>query len=97
MLSFEGKVAFVFMFVFGGVEAARGLLTLADRWTWARAKYSHLFHNWSTIAQPKPLVFDKLVELKLPNPAMPEMIEGPQEHLRRRDGFKLTDPRASQR
>jgi NADPH-dependent glutamate synthase beta subunit-like oxidoreductase/NAD(P)H-flavin reductase len=93
----EGKATFASTLVPGGVEAARGLLSLADRWTYARAKYTHLFHGWSTIAQPQPLVFDKLVELKTPDPAMPEMVEGPPEHMRRRDGFKLTDPRASQR
>ena len=93
----EGKATFATTLLPGGVEAARGLLSLADRWTYARAKYSHLFHGWSTIAQPQPLVFDKLVELKVPNTAMPEMLEGPAEHLRRRDGFKLTDPRATQR
>ena len=50
----------------------RGLLSLADRWTWARASFTHTFHGWSTISQPKPLIFDKLVELKTPNANMPE-------------------------
>src|SRR5205823_6258572 len=70
---------------------------LADRWTWARARFTHKFHGWSTIKQPQPVVFDHLVELKLPDPAMPEQFEGPDQHLRRRDGFKLTDRRATQR
>ncbi len=93
----EGKTTFGSTLVPGGLDAVKGLLSLADRWTYARAKFSHLFHDWSTVHQPKPLVFDKLVELKTPNPDMPELLEGPHEHLRRRDGFKLTDPRASQR
>ena len=71
----------------------RGLLSLADRWTWARASFTHTFHGWSTISQPRPLVFDKLVELKVPDAAMPEAFEGPDQHLRRRDGFGLTDLR----
>jgi NADPH-dependent glutamate synthase beta subunit-like oxidoreductase/NAD(P)H-flavin reductase len=49
--------------------------------------------NWSTHKVPKPLVFDQLVELRRPDPNLPETAEGLAEHLRRRDGFKLTDRR----
>ncbi len=75
----------------------RNLLNVMDRWTWARASFSHTFHGWSTLVQPKPLVFDKLVELKYPDASLPEVMEGPDQHLRRRDGFKLTDRRATER
>jgi NADPH-dependent glutamate synthase beta subunit-like oxidoreductase/NAD(P)H-flavin reductase len=93
----EGKATFGSTLVAGGVEAVRGLLLLADRWTWARAKFTHHFKGWTTTRQPKPLVFDQLVELKTPDAAMPEVFEGPDVHLRKRDGFKLTDPRAEPR
>ncbi len=88
-----GKDAFGSTLVGDELTQVRGLLALADRWTWARATFTHTFHEWTTITQPKPLVFDKLVELKHPEPTMPEVLEGPDSHLRRRDGFKLTDER----
>ncbi len=49
--------------------------------------------GWSTIHQPPPLIFDKLVQLKVADPNIAGAFEGPDEHLRRRDGFKLTDRR----
>ena len=93
----DGRDTFGSILTPGGLEAVRGLLSLADRWTWARARFTHRFHGWSTIHQPKPLVFDALVELRTPDPALPELHEGPDSLLRRRDGFKLTDARASAR
>jgi NADPH-dependent glutamate synthase beta subunit-like oxidoreductase/NAD(P)H-flavin reductase len=79
------------------LDGIRGLLALADRWTYARAKFTHAFHGWSTIEQPKPLDFEHLVQLKAADPKIPEAWEGPDEHLRKRDGFKLTDRRGSTR
>ncbi len=82
------------------LKAVKALLSLADRWMFARALHpeaSHQVKHWSTLLQPKPLVFDKLVELKLPEPTMAEIFEGPDHHLRRRDGFKLTDRRMDHR
>ncbi|MBX7097686.1 MAG: FAD-dependent oxidoreductase [Myxococcaceae bacterium] len=93
----EGTAAFGSTLVGDDVTQVRGLLSLADRWTWARATYAHDFHGWSTMLLPKPLVYDKLVELKFPEPTMTEVIEGPDQHLRRRDGFKLTDRRMDHR
>ena len=93
----RGRAAFGSTLVGDDVLQVRGLLALADRWTFARAAYTHTFHGWSTVAQQKPLAFDRLVELKLPDPSKPEIFEGPDSHLRRRDGFGLTDPRASLR
>ena len=90
----EGKAAFGSTLVGEVVSQVRGLLSLLDRWTWARASYTHTFHGWSTIAQPRPLIPDKLVELKV---VSPEIFEGPDQHLRRRDGFGLTDPRGDAR
>ncbi|HEY8211871.1 MAG TPA: FAD-dependent oxidoreductase, partial [Myxococcaceae bacterium] len=74
----------------------RRLISLLDRWTFARALHPEAKRHLEKLAthvQPKPLVFDKLVELKLPDPALPEAAEGHEHHLRRRDGFKLTDRR----
>ncbi len=88
-----GRQAFGSTLVGDELTQVRGLLALADRWTYARASFTHTFHGWSTIAQPKPLSFDRLVELKVPDANMPEAFEGPDQHLRRRDGFTLTDQR----
>ncbi|MDP3504308.1 MAG: FAD-dependent oxidoreductase [Myxococcales bacterium] len=98
MLSTDaGKAAFGSTLVGDELVQVRGLLSLADRWTYARASFTHTFEGWSTIHQPKPLVFDSLVELKTPNSQTPEVFEGPDAHLRRRDGFGLTDPRFTPR
>jgi NADPH-dependent glutamate synthase beta subunit-like oxidoreductase/NAD(P)H-flavin reductase len=88
-----GKAAFGSTLLGDDLAQVRGLLSLADRWISARARFTHTFEGWSTIHQPKALVFDSLVELKTPNREMPEVFEGPDAHLRRRDGFALTDPR----
>ncbi|MFT3709470.1 MAG: FAD-dependent oxidoreductase [Archangium sp.] len=73
------------------------LLATIDRWIWARVQFTHTLTGWHTVLQPKPLIPDKLVELHLPDAKHPEVLEGPHHHLRRRDGFGLTDPRGSER
>lgn len=101
----EGRDAFGSSLVTHGDDAAelqavRALLSLADRWTYARALHPEtkdIFHAWSTHRIPKPLVFDQLVQLKRPDPALPEITEGDEHHLRHRDGFKLTDRRGTPR
>jgi NADPH-dependent glutamate synthase beta subunit-like oxidoreductase/NAD(P)H-flavin reductase len=101
----EGKEAFGSSLVTHGDDAAelqavRALLALADRWTYARALHPEtkdVFHTWSTHRIPKPLVFDQLVQLKRPDPQLPEITEGDEHHLRHRDGFKLTDRRGTPR
>lgn len=53
--------------------------------------------GWSTLKIPQPMNYDKLVHSIRPDPAFPQKHYGPEEHLRRRDGFKLTDKRYSER
>jgi NADPH-dependent glutamate synthase beta subunit-like oxidoreductase/NAD(P)H-flavin reductase len=53
--------------------------------------------TWSTFRLPEKIAFDALVETVRPDPSMNECREGPAHHHRRRDGFKLTDPRMSPR
>jgi NADPH-dependent glutamate synthase beta subunit-like oxidoreductase/NAD(P)H-flavin reductase len=62
--------------------AVHALVDLLLEWTAAQWKRG-AFDGWSSFRLPKPLVFDRLV------PAEP--------HYRRRDGFKLTDPRYTAR
>ncbi|MFZ5440581.1 MAG: FAD-dependent oxidoreductase [Myxococcota bacterium] len=97
LASDEGRAAFGSSLVGDTLTQVRGLLSLLDRWTWARASFTHTFDGWATITQPKPVVPDKLVELKVPDASRPEQFEGPDRLLRRRDGFKLTDPRGDSR
>ncbi|MBL8911720.1 MAG: FAD-dependent oxidoreductase [Archangium sp.] len=73
------------------------VLQLIDRWIYARATFTHSLVGWHTVLQPRPLIPDKLVELHVPDKAHPEILEGPHHHLRRRDGFALTDQRGSDR
>ncbi len=93
----EGRAAFGSSLVGDAQVQIRALLSLLDRWMWARASFTHTFHGWSTVTQPRPLSTDKLVELKVPDASHPELFEGPDAHLRHRDGFKLTDPRGDAR
>ncbi|AGC47175.1 hypothetical protein MYSTI_05900 [Myxococcus stipitatus DSM 14675] len=101
----EGRDAFGSSLVTHGDDAAelqcvRALLSLADRWTYARALHPETkdqFHTWPTHRVPKPLVFDQLVQLRRPDAELPEATEGLEHHLRHRDGFKLTDRRGTAR
>jgi len=62
-------------------------------WTAAQWKEGR-FDGWTSFHLPKPLVFDRLVDTK----AIDELrVVGNEQHYRRRDGFKLTDPRATPR
>jgi NADPH-dependent glutamate synthase beta subunit-like oxidoreductase/NAD(P)H-flavin reductase len=52
------------------------------------------FDGWTSFRLPKPLVFDRLVDTK---PLDDVRVVGHEQHYRRRDGFKLTDNRATPR
>jgi len=81
----------------GSAGLAQRLLDLFDRWCFAAAIHPqgrHRTHGWSLLRLPRPLDFQQLVPLRRPKPY--EM-EGLSEHQRRRDGFKLSDPRATPR
>jgi NADPH-dependent glutamate synthase beta subunit-like oxidoreductase/NAD(P)H-flavin reductase len=97
----EGKAAFGPGLATKGTDAdeltaVRTLLSLADRWTFARTLHPEAhraLRSWATHALPKNLDYQNLVELKRPDPSLSEATEGPQDHRRRRDGFELTDRR----
>ena len=84
-----------------GVSASLAeALDLFERWAAvhrfvpaARAKVA----GWVSFHFPHSVDYDHLVELRRPDPALPEITEGPNEHRRRRDGFALTDSRMSPR
>ncbi len=53
--------------------------------------------GWSSFRLPEKLDFNALVETVRPDASLPERRVGPPDRHRRRDGFKLTDPRMSPR
>jgi len=75
-------------------------LDLFERWAsvhrfvpMAQAKVA----GWVSFHFPHNLDYQNLVPLRRPDPALPEITEGPSGHRRRRDGFALTDSRMSPR
>jgi NADPH-dependent glutamate synthase beta subunit-like oxidoreductase/NAD(P)H-flavin reductase len=73
--------------------AVHALLDLLIEWTAAEWKRG-AFRSWTSFRLPQPLVFDNLVETHKVDEAR---VAGPEEHYRRRDGFKLTDHRYTAR
>ena len=53
--------------------------------------------SWTSYRFPEDLDYEHLVRLERPDPAIPEVLKGPDDRMRRRDGFKLTDPRMTAR
>lgn len=70
---------------------------------WAAQAYvdsgrrKQLLDGWISYIRPNKLDFENLVPVEKPNASLPEMMIGPDHHLRHRDGFKLTDPRMTQK
>ncbi len=77
-------------------QTAAGLLDLFDRWLYALSLQEHP-PAWALLRLPHPLDFQQLVPLKRPRADRPEILAGHEEHQRRRDGFRLTDPRMGER
>jgi NADPH-dependent glutamate synthase beta subunit-like oxidoreductase/NAD(P)H-flavin reductase len=59
------------------------------------AHYLHdpAYKSWVIFRFPETLDYFNLVQVQRPRPDLPEAMLGPDAKLRRRDGFKLTDPR----
>jgi len=72
------------------------LLDLFDRWLCALSLQPHR-PDWTLLRLPQPLDFQRLVPLRRPRTDRPELLAGREEHQRRRDGFRLTDPRMTPR
>jgi NADPH-dependent glutamate synthase beta subunit-like oxidoreductase/NAD(P)H-flavin reductase len=49
--------------------------------------------DWLAFRLPKTLVYEDLVPLRRPDPALPSLLDAPLHHRRHRDGFRLTDRR----
>jgi NADPH-dependent glutamate synthase beta subunit-like oxidoreductase/NAD(P)H-flavin reductase len=78
-----------------GREAAavHALSDLLVDWLAAEWKAGR-FDGWTSFRLPKPIVFDHLVETERVDA---NSVVGPHDEYRRRDGFKLTDPRMTPR
>ncbi len=72
-------------------------LDIVDRWCALRMYDKGYDHHWVSVRLPHSLDFQHLVHLKRPNEKLPELFIGPDDKLRARDAFALTDPRPSQR
>ena len=66
------------------------------RWCAARI-HDRAYRGWVIFRFPETLDYFNLVDVQRPDPKLPEALLGPDWRLRRRDGFKLTDPRFSGR
>ncbi len=66
------------------------------RWCAAHA-HDPRYRSWVVFRFPETLDYQALVPVVRTQPALPEAMVGPEAKLRRREGFKLTDPRADTR
>lgn len=66
------------------------------RWCAAHV-HSPEYRGWVVFRFPENLDYDHLVQIQRPDATLPEQILGPDEKLRRRQGFELTDPRFTPR
>ena len=79
--------------------AAAFVLEAFEAWLASRlATKSDAAVRWHSLHVPHDLHFDRLVQLRRPRPETePELAVGPEEFLRHRPGFSLTDPRGDVR
>jgi NADPH-dependent glutamate synthase beta subunit-like oxidoreductase/NAD(P)H-flavin reductase len=79
-------------------EFLQNLLGLVERWAFSRFHLSaDEVKGWTSFRLPQALDYQHLVTVSRPLCDRPELLTGPPEHLRQRDGFKLTDQRFSRR
>jgi NADPH-dependent glutamate synthase beta subunit-like oxidoreductase/NAD(P)H-flavin reductase len=78
-------------------EFIAGLIDIVQRWSLVAQQDNDVVATWSSFKFPKKRDFDNLVAHDLVDRGEFKAWMGEQEHRRRRDGFKLTDPRYNQR
>ena len=66
------------------------------RWCAAHLHDSR-YRGWVVFRFPENLDYDHLVQVQRPDPKLPEEMVGPDDKLRRREGFTLTDHRYTRR
>ncbi|TAN65647.1 MAG: pyridine nucleotide-disulfide oxidoreductase [Methylobacter sp.] len=78
-------------------EFVDGLMDVVLRWSFVAQQDNDVVANWPSFKLPQKRDFDHLVEHELVDRGEFKAWMGAQEHRRRRDGFKLTDPRFNPR
>jgi len=81
-------------------EFIKVIIDLLQKWCYVRyfdANEKPKVHKWIMYKLPEDMDFSNLVTNKLVDIAIPEKMTGKEETIRRRDGFKLTDPRYDER
>jgi NADPH-dependent glutamate synthase beta subunit-like oxidoreductase/NAD(P)H-flavin reductase len=82
------------------LAGVRAMLDLFERWAGLH-RFDPAAHEavatWVSFRFPHPVDHEHLVPLRRPDRQLPNLIEGPEEHRRRRDGFHLTDLRMAPR
>ncbi|BBA37436.1 oxidoreductase FAD/NAD(P)-binding domain-containing protein [Methylocaldum marinum] len=77
-----------------------GLLDVVERWTYAALNHPTIrakVTDWASLKQPERIAYERLVECHAEPRQGFEVLAGPLDKRRRRDGFALTDLRATER
>lgn len=80
----------------GALVQVRAILRMFEIWSSFEFNKTDR-RRWYSFKTPHPLDYQNLVHIVRNRSDIPEAIEGPEDLLRRRDGFKLTDHRGSMR
>ncbi|NOT11009.1 MAG: pyridine nucleotide-disulfide oxidoreductase [Methylococcaceae bacterium] len=89
---FEGLLALT-----DSAEFVQGLMEVVQRWSFVAQHDENITENWLSFKFPEKRDFEHLVEHDVIDRGEFTSWMGEQKHRRRRDGFKLTDPRFNER
>ncbi|WP_374086662.1 FAD-dependent oxidoreductase [Methylomicrobium lacus] len=99
-LSAHAEAAQAFAGIIAAADAAGfvdGLMDLAQRWAYIAQQNPEIAEHWLSFQFPDKRDFENLVEHDVVDKGEFSVWMGELAHRRRRDGFKLTDPRFNER
>ena len=73
------------------------VLNKLEKWIIAKKYFDINASKWILFREPEKLDFKQLVKYENPDASFPELMQGPENNLRTRLGFKLTDKRMNKR
>jgi NADPH-dependent glutamate synthase beta subunit-like oxidoreductase/NAD(P)H-flavin reductase len=79
----------------GDVVQVKAALQIVEQWS--AMQFHRKTRNWYSFRIPHPLDYQNLVRLVRPDAMSQNIMRGRDAEMRRRDGFKLTDTRGTQR
>lgn len=79
----------------GEIAQVKAVLQIFE--AWSAIQFHGRKKKWHSFKVPHPLDYQNLVHLIRPNEKLHNIMRGKPEEMRRRDGFKLTDDRGTQR